>query len=239
MKWLVVLIALAACKENDEMLPLNPGGGGGTGSGTQPDAADTSSDGGTMISGRVCYLLSNVHTLGTCAPEQGNFVVTLGSSMAFTAIDGTFTIMRPASTIGLYWTVARGLDVVSSAVKFGNATTLPVLNRLAYEDMVSATQPTVGPNSAALIARVTRAGAPVTGATVAAQPVPYSSVYYDGQTDVSWEQDASTGPFGVAWIPSTPTGPTEITISAGTTPTVLTGFSVGNATVTFVFAEIP
>ena len=221
------------------MLPLNPGGGGGTGSGTQPDAAEMSTDGGTMISGRVCYLLADLHTLGTCAPEQGNFVVTLGSSMAFTAIDGTFTIARPASTVGLYWTVSRGLDVVSSAVKYGNATTLPVLNRLAYEDMVAATQPTAGPNSAALIVRVTRAGAPVTGATVAAQPAPYSAVYYDGQTDVAWEQDASTGPFGVAWIPSTPNAPTEITISAGSTPTVLTAFSVGNATVTFVFAEIP
>jgi hypothetical protein len=114
-----------------------------------------------------------------------------------------------------------------------------VLDRLAYEDMVAATQPTAGPNSAALIVRVTRAGAAVTGATVAAQPTPYSAVYYDGQSDVSWEQDASTGPFGVAWIPSAPNGPTELTITAGTTATVLNAFSVGNATVTFVFAEIP
>jgi hypothetical protein len=238
---LAALVAqLAACEEPSEMLPLNPGGGGGTGSQFRPDAAigEGEGDAGALISGRVCYVLANLQTTpGTCAPEQGDFVVQLGSAMTTTALDGSFTIMRPANTTGLFWSVTRLGDVVPSAIKFGATTTLPVLDTLAYQDMLAAMQPVLGPTFGALMVRVTRAGTPVTGATVDV-PASDSGTYYDGQDDLAWETDATHG-FGVAWIPSAPVGPTQITITSGTTPTVITGQSVFANTVTFVFAELP
>jgi hypothetical protein len=238
MKRLVLAsLVVAACDSGGEGLPLNPGGGGGTGSQYLPDASTTEGDASTMISGRVCYLLANAHTLpGTCAPEQGDFVVQLGTSMATTAIDGTFTIMRPPSTTGLYWSVSRS-DVRPSAIKFGAATTLPVINLAAYQDMVIAMQPTVVADSGAIMVRVTRAGSGVADATVAAQPLPDSLVYYDGTSDVTWETD-KTGSFGVAWIPSVAPGASQLTITSNAMQTTVTTSGFANTT-TFVFAEIP
>jgi hypothetical protein len=234
---LAALVAqLAACEPTDEMLPLNPGGGGGTGSQFLPDAATTDFDASPFITGRVCYLLSNLQTPGTCAPEQGDFGIRLGSSETTTAIDGTFTIMRPPSTTGLYWQVSRG-DVITSAIKFGAATTLPVLDALAYQEMVTAMQPIVIVGDGAVMVRVRHAGAAVSGATVAAQPAPESSVYYDGASDLAWESDA-TGTYGVAWIPSAPVGGSQLTITANAMPTTVPTTVFAN-TLTIVFAEIP
>lgn len=238
MKRVAVLVLLAACSKESEMLPIDPGGGGtGTGSGFRPDASMQGGDASPFITGRVCFVLANLRNPTTCSSDAGEFTVRLGSAMTQTAADGTFTLMRPANTTGLVWLVSRG-DAITSAIKFGGTTTLPALDAIAYQEMIAAMQPVIADGDGALIVRTTKAGVAVTGATVDTVPPPTSAVYYDGASDVAWETDA-TGTIGVAWIPSQPVGSANITITAGQAMTTSNAQPVFSDTITFVFAEIP
>jgi hypothetical protein len=236
---LAALVAqLGACEKPSEDLPLNPGGGGGTGSQFTPDAAMIETDASPLITGRVCFLLTNFNTPGTCAPEAGEFTVRLGSAMVQTALDGSFTLMRPTSTSGLTWLVSRG-DAITSAIKYGATTTLPALEAQAYFDMVATNNVTRVDGNGAMMVRVRRAGVAVTGATVSTQPAPDpAAIYYDGQNDSVWETD-TTHTFGVAWIPSLPVGSAQVTVTSNQVATVIAANPVFGDAITFVFAEIP
>jgi hypothetical protein len=239
MKRLAVLVLLAACSKESEMLPIDPGGGGtGTGSGFRPDASMPGGDASPFITGRVCYVANDLRAFNGCATTgAAEFTVQLGTDMVQTAADGTFTMMRPAITTGLTWIVSRD-DTVTSRIKFGGTTTLPALDAIAYDQMLQATNVAIANNSGGMMVRVTRTGAPVVGATVAAQPVPDAGPFYDGPSELEWELD-STGAFGVAWLPSTPVGTSQLTITSGMMNTTVTGHSVAADALTFVFAEIP
>lgn len=232
-------LLLAACEKTDEMLPLQPGGGGGgAGSQFKPDAGITETDASAFISGRVCLLLANLQTPGTCAPEAGEFTVRLGSAMAQTAADGSFTLMRPANTSGLTWLVSRG-DAVTSAIKLGATTTLPVFDATAYQDMIATNNVSRIEGYGAMIVRVRRAGAAVAGATVTVQPQPDPAlILYDGQSDTVWETTA-TGTYGAAWIPSLPVGSATVMVTVDQTTTTTSGHPVFADALTFVFADIP
>ncbi|HEY5926789.1 MAG TPA: hypothetical protein VIV11_34115 [Kofleriaceae bacterium] len=239
MKWLPAVALLAACgNEPSEGFPIHPGGGGGTGSSFRPDAPPIGSDAEMTISGRVCLLLAAPHTLGTCAATGAdNLTVMLGTSMAVTAADGSFTIMRPAVTTDVVWRIT-GAGIVPSAIKFGTVTTLPAIDETGYDEMLVAMNATVTVGSGAIMTRVTRTGFAVSDATVVAQPAPDSEIFYDGADALTWETDA-TGTYGVAWMPSIATGNATLTITSGAVQTMVMAQPVFTDTITFVFAEIP
>ena len=240
---LALVAQLGACEEPPEPFPIAPGGGSGTGTGTQPDAAIDASDAGGMISGRVCVLLADVQTLGTCAATGvAGLAVALATTtgtvaMTTTADDGTFMLMRPADTTNLVWRVS-GEGIMPSAQRFGTITVLPAIDSVAYDEMLSATGAILATGDGALMMRVTRAGIAVQNATVAAAPAPTSEIFYDGASQTMWTQTA-TGMYGVAWMPSVQVGTPELAITAGAIQTVIGGNPVFADTVTFVFAEIP
>lgn len=241
MKWLAALVVvshLAACEKAPEPYPVSPGGGGGTGTGTLPDGAIDYSDASSMISGRVCLLLAAPHSLTGCAATSaGGITVTLGTETTTTDDDGSFTLMRPASTDDLSWVVSA-VDLKTSVIKFGTTTTLPSIAELTYGQMVGALQATVSAGQGALMTRVTRLGAAVPGATVITAPQADSLVYYDGLNELDW-QTQQTGEYGVAWIPSVPAEPAQLTITSEQMATVITGHQVVADAITFVLAEIP
>lgn len=245
-------LLLAGCgEEAGEGFPINPGGGGGGSGGvTRTDAAVDAGDAITMITGRVCVLAANLRTLsstGCASTGADNLTVTLGTASAVTAADGTFTLMPPADTAGLHWTVtdaASGADVVQSLVKLGttfgsgSATLLPAFDTAAYLQMVAANN--ASSDDAGIVVRVTKAGAVVAGATVTTVPAAASEVYYDADTDGTWDIGAGgTGVNGVAWIPSIAGTSAQLTVTSGTTQATVTGVQLAQGAITFVAAEIP
>src|SRR5688500_17136393 len=168
MKRLIAIALIAACSSDDIGLDfqIEPGGGHVVGGTARIDAAIDGGDASTTITGRVCLLVMDLRTLTACsATGADNLTVTLGTSTAITAADGTFTVMRPADTTGLTWSVT-GADIVSSAVAFGSTTTLPAFGKIAYQQMVADNQAVTSPSDGAMVVRITRAGAPVATATV-------------------------------------------------------------------------
>jgi hypothetical protein len=238
MKRIVLAGLLAACsKEPSDDYPIQPGGGGTSGT-NRADAAVGHDGGSTTINGRVCLLLTNPHSLAMCATTgAAGLLVELGTATALTDDTGAFTLMRPAVTTGLVWRVA-GTGVENAAIKFGTTTTLPVFDSNVYLDMLVSTNATIGAGTGALMMRATRGGFPITGATVAAQPLPDSEVYYDGPTELEWQQTA-TGAYGVAWIPSLGPANEMLTVTIGQTIAQLPPQPVFADTITFVLAEIP
>jgi hypothetical protein len=234
-----LVVQLAACERASENLPPVPGGGGGTGSQFMPDAdVGGGDDGGATINGRVCLLLTNPHSLATCAATgASNFTVTLGTAMATTLDDGSFTLMRPTTTTGLVWRVTAN-GIVTSAIKFGAPTTLPALDSLTYQDMLASTNASIGAGTGAVMVRVQSGNFPVANATVAAVPAPDSGTYYDGPSYLEWQPDA-TGNYGVAWLPSVATGNVQLTVTANQMNHVLAAQPVFQNAITFVVAEIP
>lgn len=238
MKRLALLVLLAACDEEHEQFPIVPGGGGSGTSGPRADAAmDAPGDASSTIVGRVCVLRTNLRTLADCATTgAANLLVTLGTSTATTSADGTFTIMRPAVTTNLVWRVT-GVDIEPSAMQFGTNALIPAVDTIAYENMLLTNSATHLDGDGAIMMRVTRAGAPVVGVTVAAQPQPSSQIYYDGLSDAAWDTTA-TGAFGVSWIPSMAAGTALLAITSNSTESLVPGVPVLPETITFVFAEI-
>lgn len=240
MKWLLPLVVLAACGAEDSGggYPINPGGGGsGSGSGSHVDGGRGDDGGSTTINGRVCVLTTALDLSSCASTGAGGLTVTLANATATTSADGSFTLTRTGTTAGLMW-VVTGTTIKRTAVRYASTTTIPVFTLTKYEEMVSAMQATETSGQGALIARISRAGSPVSGATVAVQPTPDSLIYYDGSSASDW-QTGMTGAAGLAWIPSIPVSGIDLTITAGSTPTTITGDPVFNASVTFVLAELP
>ena len=241
----VVALVLAGCESKElEWYPIEPGGGGGTGGSTTPDAATDASDASAMISGRVCLLGANLRTVSTAAcatTGADNLSVLLGTSSATTTADGSFTLLRPATTSGVYWRVS-GAGVVTSLVaygaKFGTAAMpmLPVFDTVAYEQMVSDNQ---AASTQGVIVQVTKGSAVVSGATVQITPTQDGSIYYDDATDGAWDTVNGTGAFGVAWIPSVAGTSAQLTVTSNAMQTLVTGIPLSTGALTFLTAEIP
>ncbi|HEU4612992.1 MAG TPA: hypothetical protein VFS15_12970 [Kofleriaceae bacterium] len=237
---LALVAQLGACEEAPEMFPVTPGGPGTTGTSNQPDAAIDASDASTTISARVCLLLSDtdVQPRSCALTSAGGLTVALGTETAITNDDGTFTIMRPADTTGLVWRIS-GTNVFPSAVEFGTVLSLPVISAPAYQDMLAATDAAIANGDGALFVRVVRGAVAVAGAVVSVNPPPTNDqIFYDGADPNIWETTA-TGILGVAWVPSEIPGTAQLTVTTGTSATVVTGIPVFQDTITFATAEIP
>jgi len=235
MKALVAtLVLVVGCGRDVEMYPVNPGGGGGTSGTGTPDAAVTP-DGSSTIIGRVC-LISDARSPTSCASSGADtLTVTLGSSTATPAADGTFSIARPSGS-GLVWRVS-GTDIVGAAMEQASGTTIPTISAALYTDMTMTNQAVNNNGTGAIIAQLTHGGAALANATALPSPLPDGNVYYDGISAIVWSLDA-TGSYGVVWVPGMTPGTAQLTINGSAQGTV-TGIPVYADTVTFVPAEIP
>lgn len=239
MKRLVAIALIAACSNEEAGVdfPIQPGGGVGVGGSSRVDAAIDGNDANETIAGRVCLLVANLHALTDCAATGAeNLTVTLGTAMATTAADGSFTIMRPADTTGLSWSVT-GTQIVASSIAFAATTTIPAFDAAAYQQMVSANDASA--SDGAMVVRITKAGARVMGATVAIAPTPQSEIYYDSGDDLNWTIGGSTGEDGVAWIPSIPGDSAQLSVVVDVNTMLAFTVDLPADTITFVFADIP
>jgi hypothetical protein len=237
---LALVVQLGACEEAPETFPVTPGGSGTTGTSNRPDAAIDASDASTTITARACLLLSasDVQPNGCALTGASGLTVALGTEIAITNDDGTFTIMRPADTTGLVWRIS-GTNVVPSAVELGPVLSLPVIALPAYQDMLAATDAAIANGDGALFVRVVRGTVAVKDAVVSVDPPPTNDqVFYDSADPNIWETTA-TGNLGVAWVPSEIPGTAQLTVTTGTSATVVTGIPVFQDTITFAIAEIP
>jgi hypothetical protein len=243
MRTFVLVMALAACGGGgDDGLEydIDPGGDDTTGSSSRRDAAVEIEDGAATVSGRVC-LAADSRAVTTCAPSGADgLTVSVGTSQATTASDGSFVIASPTGS-NLVWRVT-GNGIYPSAMRFSAAaTTIPAIGTNLYSDMLAATDATVATGDGAIIARITDANVPVAGLVAASTPTSISGLYFDGSTSVDWQLDQQTGPFGAIWVPSIQTGTAALTIDNGTftVPPTIANIPVLTDTITFVLYELP
>lgn len=234
---LLVLVVLAACHPSDENdFPVAPGGGGfGGGQLAAPDAA-TGGDGGPALVARVC-LMTDPRDQGSCAATgAGGLTVTLGTSIATTADDGTFAIARPAST-SLVW-VITGTTIVPSVMSFAAQPKVPALPITLYAQLQGDNGVVPQAGQGAAMVRVVHGSVLVPSATVTISPAGIYATLYDGATPSGWTQSA-TGSFGAAWMPGVTAGTANITVTPqGGTPVVISQVPIVDGGVTFLTQEV-
>jgi hypothetical protein len=224
-----------------------PIGGGGTGGGTTGPRTDGGAgDGGTggpgTISGRVC-LLSDLRRLTGAAPgdcattSAGGLRVSLGGSTpVFTSASGSFTI--PAQEgINLAWRVTAP-DLITSIVPVSaSAPLLPAIRDVDYNDLLLSNGVVVAPDQGAIVARIVRGGAAVTGATAQVTGGESPRTLYDGTTAAVWPTEA-TGALGVAWLPDNLAGARTLRIAQGTAQ-LSVPVAIADQAITFVTIALP
>ena len=233
---LALLLAVGVgCSRDVEMFPVGPGVGGGGGTGTKPDAAMADGNGSGTTNGRVC-LIDDPRTPTTCASTgAGGLTVSLGTTTATTAADGSFSITPPSGT-GLVWRVS-GTAIYSAAMQVTTTATIPAISIDIFEDMVATNQAIAGDGTGSVIARFTRGGSGVAGLQAGTAPEPVGQIYYDGTSAVVWDTTA-TSSFGVVWVPGLIPGYTNLTVG-GAQEATIQSIPVFADTVTFAFATIP
>lgn len=232
------LLALGACKTPEPDQQVNGGGGSGTGSSKHgPDAAvDAVGDGG-MLSGRVC-LATDARALTTCAATgAGAITVTLGDSAGVTADDGTFAI-APPSVPASTWVASRN-DLMTSVVPFTSSPKIPALAQTTYANLEANNGVLLSQGVGSVFVQVEMAGAPVAGATATIAPSSQYTPFYDGDSAVVWNQNA-TGAHGTVWFPGAEIGNASVSVTpAGGSATVLPSVPVADGALTFVVVAIP
>jgi hypothetical protein len=132
------------------------------------------------------------------------------------------------------------MGIEPAAMKLGppGMPVIPAIDSNAYADMLMAMEPTVVSGSGALMARITRSGIGVQGATMTTSPAPDNDqVFYDGASAIDWEVLA-TGTYGVAWMPSILAVNVMPTVTAGSTVAILAPQPVFAGTITFMLVEL-
>jgi len=238
--WLAVLLAVGCGTSGggDDEFPIDPGGGGG--GGTHRDAAAVVDapldDGALAIVGRVC-LTSDLRALASCASTGAeNLTVTLGGETTTTQADGTFTIARPVAAD--VWRVSGGGVVPSVMPATLGSPVIPVIASADYADLIAANFVTLVAGQGAVVARVVRAGTPVSDATATSSPLAVNPTFYDGASAATWETTA-TGANGVAWLPGIAAGATTISVTPqGGTATSVTA-AVEDLAITYLTVAVP
>lgn len=232
------LLAVGACKTPEGDQPVIGGGGSGTGkSKNGPDAAvDAIGDGG-MLFGRVC-LVTDARVLTACAATgAGDITVTLGDSAAVTADDGTFAIAPPSVPAGT-WGASR-TDLMTSVVPFTSSPEIPALSQTTYADLEGNNGVLLSQGVGSVFVQVEMAGAPLAGAAASIAPASQYTPFYDGDSAVVWNQNA-TGAHGTVWFPGAELGNVSVSVTpAGGSATVLPSVPVADGALTFVVAAIP
>lgn len=239
-----LLIVLAACKtevDDSGPFPIHPGGNGGGGGISLPDAAlDAPGDDATTaaLSGRVC-LHTDVRDPASCAagPSASGLTVTVGNELATTSDGGNFTIARPTGD-QLVWRVT-GATIVTSVIPFGPSFELPAVSTALYEDLlVTNGQLFVADGQGSLIARVLSGGAGVADATGTLGVAQNGPTYYDSNNPTTWDQDA-TGTFGVVWMPVELVGTYTLTVTPPLAVPVTSIVTIEERSITFATVDVP
>ena len=235
-KYLLLVVALVACKANTDNLPIGVGGGGGGGGGGgRPDApADTGVGSNSNASGRVC-LLTAEHDLSTCAATGAlGLRVTLGTLETTTAYDGTFTLGVPTGS-GLVWHVTGANFVTSVKTYIPGDTTIPIMTVTMFNDDVEAdTGDFQLANTGGIFVHVTSGGAGLSGATVAPTPQAAYDTAYDGTTVHGWTTVA-TGVQGTAFVGGEAVGTATISATpSGGGATSVSGIPVEDGALTYL-----
>lgn len=233
---LVLALAVTACSSTDPDQPVIPGSG-------PYGVSGVSSGGGSAaaITGRVCLITADATALGDCAGSgAGGLTVTLGSSAATTANDGTFTMPAPGGT-NLAFSVA-GPGVVGSTQAFSPSAQIPVMQQDLFDQVLAQNGIVLTAGSGSIFASVLdRGGQPVSGVTATSTPSPAFGPFYDGTAPAPWALD-QTGARGVVFLPGLgSTGPTNITFTHAATGSESTvgGVQVVDGGITFVDAVLP
>lgn len=218
-----LVVFLAACGNDAEMLPV--GGGSGTGlpdSGMNNladahlidakviDASPLAVD-AAIFSGRVC-LLTDVRDPLSCATTGANgLTVRLGANTAVTAADGTFKIVAGTGT----WSVT-GSTIVTS-YKLNADYLIPAITTTMFDALKTQNNVDLRQGEGSLMIHVIHNGAGYQGATAASQlpnPAKYLAFYDDDtQSDhAKWTQTGGAGSHGMIWFAGIDVGATSSTV---------------------------
>lgn len=247
-----LLAVLAACGGGDD--GGFPVGGGGTDGGFKfPDggivADGAPGDGSTatdampdevdaaLIMGRVC-LAENPRKLNDCAATgAGGLTVRLGTAVATTADDGSFTIVAASGT----WRVT-GTNIVTSIMALSDYE-IPAITRTTYESMItdSLGMGVPNPGEGSIMVQVIRNGAGVDAATASSAPPSAWQPFYDNpNSPTQWNQTVGTGPDGTIWIAGLDVGSASVTVShAGDQPVNRSGLQIVDGGITFTTVIFP
>jgi hypothetical protein len=238
-----LLLLLVGCRDDVEMFPVNPGGGGSGLSGTGfVDAGIELGDGNLspMISGRVCFLKIDARNPRACeSTGAGGLTVTLGSFTAITTSDGSFSIRRPTGT-DLVWNVT-GSTIVPSVMSLSAEALIPAIDEGLYAEMLGATLATDFDGTVGgIINRVTRAEDPLDGVVASVEQSQSGNTFYDSGDPLAWALNSATGQLGAIWVPdvSVADGFARMVVNDGTDH-LIDGIPVVAGAVTFVFTELP
>ena len=234
---LLVVLALAGCAAKTDNLPIGGGGGGGGaggggGGGAIPDAPN---DGGG-IAGRVCLVSDPRNLVGCATTGADGLTVTLGTSMATTAADGTFSIAAPLGS-SLTWHVS-GTNLATSVMPYTAIAQIPALTLTTYQDLLSNTGAVLSVGQGSVLARVVHAGAPLTAADATSNPAAAYPTAYDGASPSSWTS-IGTGAFGTAFLAGINAGATTVSVTPSGGTAIDDTASVESGAITFLTFDVP
>jgi hypothetical protein len=223
-----LVVFLAACGNDADMLPVGGGSGNGlpdSGTGSTVDArlidarvidAAPAPVDAAIFSGRVC-LLTDPRQLNVCASAgAGGLTVRLGTASATTSADGSFMIAGQTGS-DLIWRVT-GSNIKSSFEVLRDYQ-IPAMTKTMYDSIAAANGVVADPGEGDLMIEVTHNGVGQAGVTVATTPPGYFGVFYDGASATAWTT-SSTGANGAIWVPGIDVGTGSVTATLSTSQTV-------------------
>lgn len=229
-RFALLLVVISGCASNsdDGDYPVVPGGANGPSGG---------GGGGTQLAGRAC-LVDDPRDLGACSTgDASGLTVTAGGMTTTTDADGNFEL--PITADGTMVRIT-GDDIVPTQAAADAAGAVPLLRADLYAQMMAANGVTPSTGSGSILARVTRAGEPVSGVTATSNPAGSFDPMFDGTTPTSWTVDG-TGARGIVWVPGVAAGPTSLTFSdiATSGETTVGGVQVINGGITILDSVLP
>ncbi len=234
-----IVLLLAACQSGgDDGFPIAPGGGLPPTITPAPDGPqlDASTDGATSLAARVCVILDPRNPAACATGNAAGIMVTLGTSTATTASDGSFTIAAP-TTSNLFWT-ASAPGFVPTVMPFGTVHLLPILTAERYNDLLLDNGVVLQAGQGSLFVRVVSGSASASGVTATVEPASLFGPLYDGASALIWDRDA-TGAGGMVWIPDALAGTATLTLANPSTSPVTLSLPVTEGAITFGTVAIP
>jgi len=239
MRRTLLLAILTACNSSDGGdYPVEPGGPNPSGTGKPLDAAPIDAadpDASAMLTARMC-LVSDLRGLACAATGAAGITVTLGTQMATTLENGSFTMTTPSGS-NLVWRASR-LGVISTVMAFGPSKTIPIIGDQDYIDLQNANSVTLVPGEGSIVARIVRNNVAVSGAVATVAPIAQFATKYDGPTSSAWTELA-TSTAGTTWIPGAQLGTNVVTATPTTGAAAMESVLVEDQAITYVTIDLP
>jgi hypothetical protein len=201
MKCLVAVCLVAGCytDEDDEDFPIVPGSGTTATSGTAG-----------MLRGRAC-MSDDLTALGECARRGvGGLSVTLGTSVAITADDGSFALVPPRGSLQSF--TVSGAGAVTTTTPYAPGPFVPVINADVWASTLASNDIFLPPGTGSILGTVVRGREPAPGIMVSSTPGSAFGPFYDGETGFTLDR---TGARGVFFVPGLAAGPSTLGFAPG------------------------